>query len=155
MKTISVWYELASILVVVQPKMALHKYFKIWKPSQVLNNDCSLTIKEKETTGKELQKSEDSNKKHQKYCKWTYIHRKTCHSTWECNNCETVVRLWNCPGLKRQTVCDLKLAYLELQTKQNKADDNVMRLCMKNLVAQYYSLQSLGRKWSTFSLPCV
>ena len=93
MKTISVWYELASILVVVQPKMALHKYFKIWKPSQVLNNDCSLTIKEKETTGKELQKSEDSNKNTKNIANG---HMSTGKHATQHGSAAIVRQLWDC-----------------------------------------------------------
>ena len=36
------------------------------------------------------------------------------------------------PGLKRQTVSDFKLAYLELKKKQDKADDDVKETVKKN-----------------------
>ena len=75
MKTVSAWPELASILVVVPARMALFKYFKRLKPSEVLKDDDSLTIKEKEMVAEELRKIEDSNRKRQKYCKWTYVQR--------------------------------------------------------------------------------
>ena len=55
--------------------MALHEYFKTSKRSEVLKDDNSLTIKEKEAVAGELRKSEDSNGKRQKYCKLTHLRR--------------------------------------------------------------------------------
>ena len=53
--------------------MELHKDFKRSRPLEVLKDDDSLTIKEKEMVAEELRKSEDSNRKRQKYCKWTHV----------------------------------------------------------------------------------
>ena len=74
-----------------------------------------LTIKEKEMVAEELRKSEDSNRKRQKYCKWTHVQRAEIgkHATRHGN--AATVRL---VGGDRQTVSDFKLAYLEL--KKNK-----------------------------------
>ena len=55
--------------------MALYKYFKRSKPSEVLKDGDSLTIIKKERVSEELQKSEDSNRKRQKYCKWKHVQR--------------------------------------------------------------------------------
>ena len=64
LETVSAWPELASILVAVPARMELHKDFKRSRPLEVLKDDDSVA--------EELQKSEDSNRKCQKYCKWTH-----------------------------------------------------------------------------------
>ena len=67
----------------------------------------------------ELRKSEDSNRKRQKYCKWTYVQRAEIgkHAS-QHGNAATVRPLGGkYPGLKRQTINDFKLVYLELKKK--------------------------------------
>ena len=87
-----------------------------------------LTIKEKEMVAEELRKSEDSNRKRQKYCKWTHVQRAEIgkHATRH-GNAVTVKLL----GGDRQTVSDFKLAYLELKKKQDKADNDVKEIAKK------------------------
>ena len=116
--------------------MAFYKYFKRSKLSEVLKNDDSLTIKEKETVAEELRKSEDSNRKRQKYCKWTYVQRAKIGKHAAQHGIAATVRLLGGKylGLKRKTVSDVKLAYLELKKKQDKADDDVKEIVKKKSV---------------------
>ena len=116
--------------------MAFYKYFKRSKPSEVLKNDDSLTIREKKAVAEELRKSEDSNRKRQKYCKWTYVQRAEIGKHAAQHGIAATVRLLGgkYPGLKRQTVSDFKLAYLELKKKQDKADDDVKEIVKKKSV---------------------
>ena len=79
----------------------------------------SLTIKENETVAEELRKTEDSNRRRQKYYKWAHVQRAEIRkrAAWHEN---APVRLFGgkYPGLKGQTVSDFKLAYLELKKKK-------------------------------------
>ena len=97
----------------------IYKYFKRSKLSEALKDDDSLTIKEKETIAEELRKSEDTNRRCQKYCKWTHGQRAEIgEHVAQHGNAETVRLLGGkYPGLKRQTVSDFKLAYLALKKK--------------------------------------
>ena len=91
--------------------MAFYKYFKRSKLSEVLKNDDSLTIKEKETVAEELRKSEDSNRKRQKM-KWTHVQRAEIgkHTTRHGNASTVRLLRGKYPCLKRETVSDFKLA---------------------------------------------
>ena len=102
-------------------------------PSEILRDEDSLTIKEKEMVTEELQKSKDSNRKHKKYCKWTNVQREEIgkHAAQQ-GNVEAVRQMGGkYPGLKRQTVSNFKLAYLELKKKQDKASDDVKEIVKK------------------------
>ena len=103
------------------------------KPSEVLKEEVSLTIKEKETVAEELWKSENSNKKRQKYCKWTHVQRVEIgkHVPWHENAVTVRLLGGKYPGLKRQIVSDFKLAYLELKKKEDKADDDAKDIVKK------------------------
>ena len=86
----------------------------------------SLTIKENEIVAEELRKTEDSNRRRQKYYKWANGQRAEIgkRAAWHGN--APTVRLFGgkYPGLKGQTVSDFKLAYLELKKKKGNADDD-------------------------------
>ena len=93
----------------------------------------SLTIKENETVAEELRKTEDSNRRRQKYYKWANGQRAEIgkRAAWHGN--APTVRLFGgkYPGLKGQTVSDFKLAYLELKKKKGNADDDLKKIVKK------------------------
>ena len=93
----------------------------------------SLTIKENETVAEELRKTEDSNRRRQKYYKWANVQRAEIgkRAAWHEN--APTVRLFGgkYPGLKGQTVSDFKLAYLELKKKKGNADDDLKKIVKK------------------------
>ena len=103
------------------------------KSSEVLNEDVSLTIKEKETVVEELWTSENSNRKCQKYCKWAHVRRVEIgkHAPWHGNVVTVRLLGGKYPGLKRQIVSDFKLAYLELKKKEDEADDDAKEIVKK------------------------
>ena len=93
----------------------------------------SLTIKENETVAEELRKTEDSNRRRQKYYKWAHVQRAEIgkRAAWHGN--APTVRLFGgkYPGLKGQTVSDFKLAYLELKNKKNNAHADLKKIVKK------------------------
>ena len=80
-----------------------------------------------------LGKSEDSNRKHQKHYQWTHVQRAEIGKHAAEHGDTTIVNCWGrkYPGLKRQTVSDFKLAYLELKKKQDKVEDDVKGIVKK------------------------
>ena len=69
-----------------------------------------------------LWKKENSNRKPQKHCKWTHFQKADIrkHATQHGNAATVRLLGGKYSGLKRQTISDFKLAYLELKKKQDK-----------------------------------
>ena len=112
--------------------MALHKYFKISKPSETLATEQdNLSLREREKVIDELYVVEESMGKRSRYRVWTPAQTAEIGKHAADHGNASTVRILGLkyPGLKRQTVS--WLAYLNLKKSNEAANSDIKKIVKK------------------------